>query len=113
MLTDDWVFDTFGKDIASKLIDRGENEEFVQPLNENGALATVMVDQRRICGLRYEPAKYKHVYEQDGTEHVTEEVHVPAMWKTKLQDDSIIVVNQETVTQFGSRFTEECKSLAN
>ena len=112
-VTDDWVFDTFGKDIASKLMDRGENEEFVQPLDEKGALASVKVDQRRICGLRYHPAKYKHIYEEDGTEVVTKDVLVPAKWKAKLDDDSIVVVNEETVTQFGTRFTRECMSLAN
>jgi hypothetical protein len=59
----------------------GENKEFVKPLNENGAFATVKVDQRRICGLRYKPAKYKHIYDDKGYEYVTDEVHVPAKSK--------------------------------
>jgi glycine cleavage system protein P-like pyridoxal-binding family len=35
---DDWALDTYGKDIAKKLIDRGEHKEFVKTLNENGLL---------------------------------------------------------------------------
>jgi hypothetical protein len=35
------------------------------------------------------------------------------MWKAKLDDDSIIVVNQETVYQFGTRCVSESMALGN
>jgi hypothetical protein len=62
-VTDDWVLDTYGKNIANKVIHCTENESFITSLNQNGELATVKVDDRRICGLRYHPPKFRHVYE--------------------------------------------------
>jgi hypothetical protein len=35
-VTDDWVIDTYGKDIASKLMDCAEHQEFIEPLNQDG-----------------------------------------------------------------------------
>jgi hypothetical protein len=48
-VTDDWVIDTYGKDIARKLMDRAEHQEFIKPLNEGAVFARVKLDQRNIC----------------------------------------------------------------
>jgi hypothetical protein len=37
-VTDDWVIDTCGKDIARKLMDRAEHQEFMELLNQDGCL---------------------------------------------------------------------------
>jgi hypothetical protein len=112
-VTDWWVIDTFGKDLAKKLIDRGENKEFLKPLNEHGVLATVKVDERNICGLKYHPPKFTHKREKKTGRDLgrTEQVRVPEMWKAKLDNGKIIDVGSEVVTQFGQRFVDECKIL--
>jgi DNA-dependent RNA polymerase auxiliary subunit epsilon len=59
-LTDDWVIDTYGKDIVRKLMDRAEDQEFIEPLNQEGVFARVKLDQRNICRVKYCPEKYVH-----------------------------------------------------
>ena len=52
---DDWVIDTYGKELAKKLIDRDEHSNFILPLNEDGMLATIQVDERKITRVKYHP----------------------------------------------------------
>jgi hypothetical protein len=54
-VTDDWVIDTYGKDIAMKLMDRAEHQEFIEPLNQDGVFARVKLDQTNICWVKYCP----------------------------------------------------------
>jgi hypothetical protein len=49
-VSDDWVIDTYGKEIASKLIDRDEHQEFIKPVNDDGMLTVVKLDERKIIG---------------------------------------------------------------
>jgi hypothetical protein len=56
--SDDWVFDTYGKEFANKLIDREEHQEFVKPLDESGKLALIPFDTRNITRVKYFPPKY-------------------------------------------------------
>ena len=112
-VTDDWVIDTYGKDIARKLMDRAEHEEFIEPLNEDGVFARVKLDQRNICRVKYCPEKYVHETDDKGVEYVTNEVHVKAMWKGLLDDGTITLLNEGVVSQFGQRFVNECKTLAS
>ena len=86
-VTDDWVMDTYGKDFAKKLIDRGEHGEYIQPLREDGKFAKVKVDERTITRVKYYPPKYKHKTDKDGrNEHVTNEIFAEGVWKALLDD---------------------------
>ena len=112
-VTDDWVIDTYGKDIAGKLMDRAEHQEFIEPLNEDGVFASIKLDQRNICRVKYFPEKYVHMTNDKGIEHVTEEVCVKTMWKGLLDDGTITDLNEGVVSQFGQWFVNECKTLAS
>jgi DNA-dependent RNA polymerase auxiliary subunit epsilon len=87
--TDDWVIDTYGKDIARKFMDRAEHMEFIEPLSQDGVFARVKLDQRNICRVKYCPEKYVQVTDDKGIEHVRDEVHVKAMWKGLLDNGTI------------------------
>jgi uncharacterized protein YdbL (DUF1318 family) len=63
---DDWVMDTYGKDFAKKLIDRGEHGEYIQPLRQDGKIAKVKIDEHTITRVKYYPPKYKHKMDKDG-----------------------------------------------
>jgi hypothetical protein len=56
-VTDDWVIDTYGNDIARKLMDRVEHQEFIESLNQDRLFARVKLDQRNICRVEYCPEK--------------------------------------------------------
>jgi hypothetical protein len=112
-VTDDWVINTYGKDIARKLMDHVEHQEFIEALNQDGVFARVKLDQRNICRVKYCPEKYVHVTDDKGIEHVTDEVHVKAMWKGLLDDGTITDLNEGVLSQFGQRFVNECKTLAS
>jgi hypothetical protein len=62
-------------------MDCGENQEFIEPLNQDGVFARVKLDQRNICRVKYCPEKYVHVTDDKGIEYVTSEVCVKAVWK--------------------------------
>jgi hypothetical protein len=112
-VTDDWVIDTYGKDIARKLMDCAEHQEFIEALNQDGVFARVKLDQRNICRVKYCPEKYVHVTDDKGIEHVTDEVHVKAMWKGLLDNGTITDLNEGVVSQFGQWLVNECKTLAS
>lgn len=78
IVTDDWVIDTYGKDLAKKLMHREENDEFIEPLTEAGMLATVKIDQRGIKGVKYYPEKFTHKTDEEGNDYVTDEICVKA-----------------------------------
>jgi hypothetical protein len=114
MVTDDWVIDTYGKDLAKKLMHREENDDYVQPLTQDGLPATVMIDKRSIKGIKYFPEKYMHITDKEGNTTKTDTICVQAGWKAKLQDGTCIGVGEQFIEdQFGSRFVSECKALGN
>jgi hypothetical protein len=114
-VTDDWVIDTYGKDLAKKLIDREEHCEYIQPLREDGKFAKVKVDDRTIIRVKYYPTKYKHKTDEDGSnEHVTDEIYAEGVWKARLEDGTVTSISEAFVSeQFGKRFVNECKTLGN
>jgi hypothetical protein len=75
-VTDDWVIVTYGKDIARKLMDCAEHQEFIEPLNQEGVFARIKLDQRNICRVKYYAEKYVPVTDDNSIEHVTDEVSV-------------------------------------
>jgi hypothetical protein len=112
-VTDDWVMDTHGKDIARKLMDCAEHQEFIEPLNQYGLFARVKLDQRNICRVKYCSEKYVHVTNVKGIEYVTNEVCVKAVWKRLLDDGTITNLNEGVVSQFDQRCMNKCKTLAS
>jgi hypothetical protein len=76
-------------------------------------LARVKLDQRNICRVKYCPEKYVHVTDDNGIEHVRDEVHVKAMWKGLVDDGTITDLNEGVVSQFGQLFVNEWKTLAS
>jgi hypothetical protein len=109
---DDWIIDTYGKDLANKLIDRAEHDEFILPVDEDGMLVMIKVDQRKIIRVKYHPPKYVHKTDGRGKDHVTNEVRAKGFWKGLLHDGQVLPIAEEAVTgQFGRQFMEECKGL--
>jgi hypothetical protein len=114
-VTDDWVMDTYGKDFAKKLIDRGEHGEYIQPLRQDGKIAKVKIDERTITRVKYYPPKYKHKTDKDGrNEQVTDEIFADGVWKGLLDDGTVTSITESfVIEQFGNRFVKECKTLGN
>jgi hypothetical protein len=112
---DDWVIDTYGKDLANKLIDREKHCEYIQPLREDGTFAKVKVDDRTIMRVKYYPPKYFHETDKDGSnERVTDEIYAEGVWKARLEDGTVTSISEAFVMeQFGKRFVKECKTLGN
>ena len=111
-VTDNWVIDTYGKELANKLIDHEEHQEFIKPVDEDGMLAMLKLDDCIITRVKYHPPKYLHKKDERGNDHVTNEVHAKGIWKGLLEDGTVLPLQEEVVTgQFGCRFVEECKRL--
>ena len=110
---DDWVIDTYGKELAKKLMDREDHSEFIKPpVSEDGRSIVIKVDDRKITRVKYVTPKYMHKTDDHGNDRKTKELHAHAIWKGKLDDGKVVPINEELVsTQFGSRFVEECKRL--
>jgi hypothetical protein len=106
----DWVIDTYGKELAKKLIDREEHQEFVVPVNDNGMLTVLKLDDRKIIRVKYCPATYGDI--KDARGNISRNVWAKPNWKGMLEDGLVIKIPEEEVTrQFGSRFVNECKML--
>jgi hypothetical protein len=97
-VTDDWVIDTYERDVARKLMDCAEHQEFIEQLNQNGVFARVKLDQRNIYRVKYYAEKYVHVTDDKGIEHVTDQVSVKAMWKGLLDNGTITDLNEGVVS---------------
>ena len=114
ILADDWVIDTYGKELAKKLIDHGEHEGFLLPLDKDGKLATFKMDDRNIIRVKYVPPTFVHQYDKESGVDLgaTGEVHAKACWKGLLHDKTVVdLPEQEIEKQFGSQFLNECKRL--
>ena len=93
-------------------MDRGEDEEFMLPVNEDGRPIVLKLDQRKIHRVKYYPAKYIHKTNDQGEDHTTGEVYANGTWSGLLDDGTVMPIPEELVTaQFGSAFREECKRL--
>jgi hypothetical protein len=116
ILADDWVIDVYGNDIANKLIDHGEHEDYILPVDKDGKLATFKLDDRSIVRVKYVPPTFVHRYdEKSGCDRgVTDKVHTKGCWKGLLQDKTVVdLPEKEVEKQFGSPFLMECKRLGN
>ena len=114
-VSDDWVIDTFGKEVTNKLMDRGNHQEFMLPVNEDGSPIVLKLDDRKITRVKYHPPKFVHKTDKQGIDHVTNEVFGNGSWRGLLEDGTTVLpLQEELVTQqFGSQFVEECKRLGN
>ena len=111
-VSDEWVIDTFGKDVTAKLMDRGEHDNYMLPVNEEGRPIVLQLDQRRIHRVKYFPAKYVHKTNDQGEDATTDEVYASGHWSGMLDDGTVMPVPEELVTaQFGLAFRDECKRL--
>jgi hypothetical protein len=102
--SDDWVFDTYGKEFANKLIDREEHQEFVKPLDESGKLAMIPFDTtRNITRVKYIPPKYFQTKDERGKDTgIRNEACAMGSWKALLEDGTVMSLKEEVVTeQFG------------
>ena len=110
-VTNEWVWNTYGETLMKKLMDRAENNEFLlPPTNNEGTLATVKINNDKVVRLKYVPEKIKEI--KDGK--VTMKKVLKAKWKAKLDSGQETIVNEEYVSSnFGDRFTEECKRLGD
>ena len=97
IVPDDWVIDTYGKELANKLIDREEHSNFILPVNEEGMLATIQVDERKITRVKFHPRN-------DGSGK--------GIWKGLLDNGNQLPIAEDLVNeQFGPRFVKECKKF--
>ena len=113
-VSDDWVFDTYGKELTQKLIDCAEHGELLKPKTQKGVVARVPVDNRKIIRVKYQPATYVHSQDKNLKDFVTDEVHSKACWKGELEDGCIVTLLEKLVTDFfGKKFVDECKRLGN
>jgi hypothetical protein len=113
-VSDNWVIDTYGKDLTKKLMDREEHNLFIKPpVNEDGRPIFLKLDQRKIHRVKYCPDKYFHKTNDQGKDEMTDEVYRKGSWSGLLEDGKTVMpVPEDLVTaQFGSRFVEECKRL--
>jgi hypothetical protein len=111
-VSDDWVIDMYGKELAKKLIDHDENNQFIMPITEDGRLATITVDERKITRVKYIPPKYVHETDARGNDHVTTDACTKGVWKGLLEDGTSLTIAEDMVReQFGFRFVAECQIL--
>jgi hypothetical protein len=115
IVPDDWVIDTYGKELTNKLMDRAEHHEYIQAVNDEDATLTVLkLDERKIIRVKYIPTTYVHRTDEWGKDITTKEVCTPAHWKGMLEDGRIYPLLEDSVREhFASRFVDECKKLGN
>jgi hypothetical protein len=113
-VTDDWVMDTYGKEIAKKLIDREDHDGFMTTKTQDGVLTGIPLDKRKITRVKYYPPSFFHKTSKTGCDKVTDEVCAKEMWRGMLSDGTVHNITEEAVIeQFGRRFVKECKALGN
>jgi hypothetical protein len=113
IVSDDWVFDTYGIEFANKLIDHDQYQQYMKPLDKSGKFALVRIDNRIITRVKFFPAKHvRQKNERGKVTAVKDEVCVLESWKGLLEDGTVMPLVEDMVTnQFGERFVEECKRL--
>jgi hypothetical protein len=114
LVTDDWVIDTYGKELAKKIIDREEHDGFIKTVKADGVLAVIPLDPRPITRVKYHPPSFFHKESKNGGDELTKEICARERWEGLLGDGSVRVINEKDVlAQFGIRFVKECKALGN
>jgi hypothetical protein len=113
-VSDDWVIDTYGKEIANKLMDRAKHQEFIKAVDADGTHTVLRIDQRKITRVKYIPPTFYHKTDKCGNNHVTTEVCAKGFWKGMLEDGTAVPLLEEVVTgNFGAKFVDECKKLGH
>jgi hypothetical protein len=113
-ISDDWVIDMYGKELAKKLIDHDKNDQFIMPITEDGRPATITVDECMITRVKYIPPAYVHKTDARGNDCVTTDACTKGAWKGLLEDGTSLTIMEDIVRgQFGSRFVAECKFLGH
>jgi hypothetical protein len=113
-VSDDWVIDMYGKELAKKLIDCDENDQFIMPITEDGRVAMITIDDRKITRVKYIPPAYFHETDARGNDNVTTDTCTKGAWKGLLEDGTSLTIMEDIVRgEFGSRFVEECKFLGH
>jgi len=109
-VTDDWVFDTYGIEIAQRIMDRGKHNEFITPVDENGKLVVVPMDTRKITRVKYVPEKTTEIEDDSGGKQM--EICARGVWRGLLDDKSVCTVMEDKVSEyFGNDFVAQCKRL--
>ena len=93
-VADDWVIDTYGKEIANKLMDHAKHQEFIKAVGADITHTVIRIEQRNITRVKYIPPTFYHETDDAGkNDHVTTEVCAKGKWKGMLEDCSITHVD--------------------
>jgi hypothetical protein len=111
----EWVLNTYGERIMKKLMDRAENNHFLlPPMDAQGTLATIKINEDKVVRLKYVPENNKHITDKEGNLEITKKIKIEAKWKAKLESGQEAIVNEDFVSNnFGEKFIEECKRLGD
>jgi hypothetical protein len=113
-ISDDWVIDMYGKELAKKLIDCDNNDQFIMPITEDRRLAMITVDERKITRVKYIPPAYVHETDARANNCVTTDACTKGAWKGLMEDGTSLTIMEDIVRgQFGSWFVAECKYLGH
>ena len=111
-VSDDWVFDTYGIELANKLIDHAENNGFVRPVDEDGKLVILPMMTQTVTRVKYIPQKISTTENERGLKQ--KEVYAKAVWKGLQDDGTVCTLTEKTVTQaFGKDFVAQCMRLGD
>jgi hypothetical protein len=108
-VTDDWVFDTYGKEIAQRIINQGEHREFITPLDAKGQLVMVPFDTQKVTRVKYVPPKTREREDEGGVQQT--EICAKGVWSGLLEDKSFCTLTEETVAGLGNDFVTQCIRL--
>ena len=114
-VTNDWILMTYGERLMKKLMDRTENNHFLlPPMDAQGTLAMIKINEDKVVQLKYVPEIYKHAIDKEGNLKKTKKIKIEAMWNAKLESGQVAIVNEDFVSNnFGEKFIEECKRLGD
>jgi hypothetical protein len=95
VVADDWIIDTYGSHLFTKLIDRRMNHEFLKyPPTKDGKLAMLRFGEETIERVKYCSTLKK--------------------WKGLLDNGKMVLLQEEYIKQnFGKRFIQECIDLGD
>jgi hypothetical protein len=111
-VSDDWVFDTYGIEVANRLIDHAENNGFAIPVDEHGKLVVIPMTNHLINRVKYIPQKVTTTENERGVQRT--KIYAKAVWKGLQDDGTVCTLTENTVTEsFGKDFVAQCKMLGD
>jgi hypothetical protein len=113
-VADDWVFDNYGWEVASKLMTRAQDNLFMDvPETTNGSLGCLLLDTKKIWKVRYFPEGQRTVIPATKDKEAWTQA-IPERWHGQLENGEIVSVREEDLLrQLGPSFVNEIKSLGN